>query len=40
MPMVLVLSHSGVETVDAIAVVHLAICNNKGINPEYEEVLS
>jgi hypothetical protein len=28
--MVLIVAHSRIETVDAISIVHLAICNNNG----------
>jgi hypothetical protein len=39
--MVLVVAPSRVETVDAISIAHLAICNNKWEqSPEYEKVLS
>jgi hypothetical protein len=32
MPLVLVITHRRVHAVDAITVVHLAICNNNGNN--------
>jgi hypothetical protein len=32
MPLVLVVTHCRVQTVDAISIVHLAICKNNGNN--------
>jgi hypothetical protein len=32
LPLVLVVTHRRIQTVDAIAVVHLTICNNNGNN--------
>jgi hypothetical protein len=30
MPLVLIVAHRGIQTVDAISIVHLVICNNNG----------
>ena len=41
LPLVLVVTHRRVQAVNAIAVVHLTNCNNKGEQrPEYEKVLN
>jgi hypothetical protein len=37
MPLVLVVAHRGIQTVDAISIVHLAICNNMGTKPRVRE---
>jgi hypothetical protein len=38
--MVLLLIHSGIEAILAVAIEHTSICNKREINPEYENVLS
>jgi hypothetical protein len=38
--MVLLFIHSGIEAALAVAHKHIAICNKREINPEYENVLS
>jgi hypothetical protein len=40
MPLVLVITHRRIQAVDAIAIVHLLICNKWETNPKYENVLS
>jgi hypothetical protein len=37
---VLLFIRSGVEAVPAVAHIHIVICKQEGINPEYENILS